>query len=741
MDREEECRVGPAKSSGPSSAQGPFNSSVLDDGRQDLIKHGRQSTHGLPPISCSCHSSSTRRLYTHINDWQSRVLLLQPGHSNDVLVADLLVIDLVHPNCAVLHKQQQKILYEAISYFWGEPSYRENILMNSESYPITDSAAQALRHFRLVAGARYLWLDALCIDQCNVEERSMQVANMLAIFARAERVLIWLGEQSNETRAVIDYIEEHGIRGWRRLHVDAKRSSATHYPHTYFDRSMLLMPEETKMRRLLKGLQDLLDRPWFRRVWVRQEVWAAQKLSISCGDVEFDDWYLLLEAADLATLYEDKLHMSKSKDRLPSRTYYDLLAAFTIPEERTRALVNVCDKYSQGFMAPLHGHMSSIDDQELQLVYLLHKSALSLAECSDARDHVYGLVGMSKTNILGKSLEESPLANGPELRIDYGKSASSIFQDVARYVMRRDYSLNVLYLMADFGGHVDGHPLPSWTPDWRKPISFSPWGILAESIWQQLGGSFQVEPHSITGSRAEKETSSSILQLLGSSIGSVSLQTDWPSHELSVSLCHWFCKTMYSEREHRGTGLWSKFSCISIELTKGSSTQVSSGREIRQSPREESPQVCGGDAPSVSARMHRTGDYATDAGLEEPCRRCGASAIWIASKDTRESDLVVMATGGRLPLLLRRRPNSEEFDFVGPALPITCASLPGCVTDRRASASADAMTRGSPEENTAGQFKAICAGASQYLERLFRPQAILKTKSALLKHSTVFRVS
>lgn len=87
--------------------------------------------------------------------------------------------------------------YEALSYTWGDPVFPEQIYVGvdpaSPSMPITQNLYNAVQHLRKSHESRILWIDALCINQSNVEEKGHQVAHMGQVFSNAEFVTVWLG--------------------------------------------------------------------------------------------------------------------------------------------------------------------------------------------------------------------------------------------------------------------------------------------------------------------------------------------------------------------------------------------------------------------------------------------------------------------------------------------------------------------------------------------------------------------
>ncbi|KAF2423735.1 heterokaryon incompatibility, partial [Tothia fuscella] len=84
--------------------------------------------------------------------------------------------------------------YDALSYTWGTEDKTETILCNGVELPITANLFQALRMLRPSAKERrYLWVDAICINQADESEKSDQVWNMLHIYQTARKVMAWLG--------------------------------------------------------------------------------------------------------------------------------------------------------------------------------------------------------------------------------------------------------------------------------------------------------------------------------------------------------------------------------------------------------------------------------------------------------------------------------------------------------------------------------------------------------------------
>ncbi|KAF2431651.1 hypothetical protein EJ08DRAFT_669800 [Tothia fuscella] len=108
--------------------------------------------------------------------------------------------------------------YEALSYVWGTSQNPVNIGIGSgnDSLSVTQSLAIALPHLRYTDREKVLWIDAICIDQSNVQERGQQVEIMGDIYKFAERVVVWLGDEANDSDHAMQLLSDLGSKKcWR----------------------------------------------------------------------------------------------------------------------------------------------------------------------------------------------------------------------------------------------------------------------------------------------------------------------------------------------------------------------------------------------------------------------------------------------------------------------------------------------------------------------------------------------
>lgn len=112
-----------------------------------------------------------------------RLLVLYPGAHEAAIECDLQISSL-----------EDKPGYEALSYTWGESTSGGAVSIAGCLLSITDNLSSALRHLRYPERARLIWVDALCINQNDVEEKTKQVQIMGRIYTECAQCLIWLGE-------------------------------------------------------------------------------------------------------------------------------------------------------------------------------------------------------------------------------------------------------------------------------------------------------------------------------------------------------------------------------------------------------------------------------------------------------------------------------------------------------------------------------------------------------------------
>ncbi|KIN07000.1 hypothetical protein OIDMADRAFT_139713 [Oidiodendron maius Zn] len=292
------------------------------------------------------------------------------------------------------------IPYEALSYTWGGTEKPDAIEINGSIMDVTLNLYLAMQHLRFEDRDRILWIDAICIDQDNIEERGHQVQQMANIYKQAEQVLIWLGSATDEIDLVMNSMKRlqeesftYPCHDWK--HADARWMEI--WSITQRDLGYIYQHVKDRQR---EGLELLLRRSWFRRIWILQEVANARAAIIVCGTKSVSARIFALAPSLVGV--NPELHCQAVLDIFPGSSR----------------------KYSWW-------------SEKRDLYTLLVKFGRS--EATEPRDIIYALLGMS-----------SDAWDTDLLRVDYSKPEKEVICEATSFLL----SLNRL-------GHSIN--LPHWT--------------------------------------------------------------------------------------------------------------------------------------------------------------------------------------------------------------------------------------------------------------------------------------
>ena len=116
-----------------------------------------------------------------------RLLQIHPGAKDDDIHCSLAIYDLYGTTP-----------YAAASYTWGGPKEVDTIWLDGKPVEVRKNCRLLLRQFRLHNSHSHYWIDALCINQQDMDERSQQVELMWWIYATADCVFISLSEEISD---------------------------------------------------------------------------------------------------------------------------------------------------------------------------------------------------------------------------------------------------------------------------------------------------------------------------------------------------------------------------------------------------------------------------------------------------------------------------------------------------------------------------------------------------------------
>ncbi len=227
-----------------------------------------------PLLATSPIPTMTQYRYTPLSGArQIRLLELHAGAKTDQLSVDLIHISL-----------DKTPFFVALSYPWGSPQPRKAIRCSDLCAEIGPSLHSALQHLRKPDRALFVWADALCINQEDIPERTQQVRMMGDIYAAAGMTAIWLGEESDEAKLAHGWLRRFD-RIASEFESDSLESDESSFIDTYQDEKILDAAFGKNRKAAFKSIWALLDRPWFTRKWVIQELVKSRRPLLIIGSL------------------------------------------------------------------------------------------------------------------------------------------------------------------------------------------------------------------------------------------------------------------------------------------------------------------------------------------------------------------------------------------------------------------------------------------------------------------------
>jgi hypothetical protein len=187
--------------------------------------------------------------------------------------------------------------YAALSYHWGEQQGGYIEFPENRTLSLSRNLELALQSLTYESQVELplLWIDQICINQHDLDERDNQIRIMSEIYLEAAEVMVWLGSEfevnnipqlswaaecllkDSEKNPTMAQIQELLVK-------EARNAIISDIEGLIHDRSSqaLLLAEQGFF-----GLLSLWNRPWFERLWVRQEVALAEQVTFLCGNHRF----------------------------------------------------------------------------------------------------------------------------------------------------------------------------------------------------------------------------------------------------------------------------------------------------------------------------------------------------------------------------------------------------------------------------------------------------------------------
>jgi Heterokaryon incompatibility protein (HET) len=331
-----------------------------------------------------------------------RLLILEPGQTSDDITCSLFHVSL-----------KASPIYEALSYAWGDPNDTCRIKCCVRQFAITTSLYSALKQLRQTSRQKFLWADALCIDQTNIHERSQQVCIMASIYAQAERVLIWLGDETEDVSKSFDSVTE--AIEYFRFHDDEWVNESKHTAQFWQNITARAENDEPNIfKHDWTPILNLIHRPWFKRKWVFQELVKAREAILLCGERSLS-WDPLADLVYLLQLHGITDHLRTQSS--PFANYSDRSIA--------EALYNITIMHITRC-----NHGTASQENLIDLI-----TTTRLFQSTDPRDQIIGILGLAI---------DVDITDDVEIQPDYSLRAEDYFKRVTIWSIMRCSSLRLL---------------------------------------------------------------------------------------------------------------------------------------------------------------------------------------------------------------------------------------------------------------------------------------------------------
>ncbi|KAG7285902.1 hypothetical protein NEMBOFW57_008198 [Staphylotrichum longicolle] len=308
-----------------------------------------------------------------------------------------------------------------------------------EEVGLRDGHARMSANLRLAATgstARTLWADALCINQDDPSEKSVQIQLMGEIYRKARRVITYIGDGDSYTQSAIAMAKK--MMEWAQPRAPTFSPADTNQSYlnlcSHLGIESIESVIECHPNPSVRSIQGMLDASWSMRVWILQESLLNDNVIMMCGRHEMP-WTMLDELGALIT-----------QEKLPYVLKYNNIANTDKDAGSARTIRR---------MASLRGVFKS-----MALLDIINSTHHML--CFDPRDKIYGLYGVLNAR------NEAQHCAKIEMEVSYQKSVADVYTETAIFLLSQPSGLG---LFTSIGVEPNIQGLPSWVPDWSETLS------------------------------------------------------------------------------------------------------------------------------------------------------------------------------------------------------------------------------------------------------------------------------
>jgi hypothetical protein len=376
--------------------------------------------------------------------------------------------------------------FVALSYTWGPAdaddregnavSERMPIYINSRRLDVYPNLFDALTQLVRSGFDRCIWIDAICINQGDVNEATQQVRIMDTIYTGASSTILWLGRESGRTAraaAVVAQCASIAKDATMKL-LDSPTWAEPISPYDPRPLDKYGMP--LLVRRDWQALTDIYGRRYFGRAWMAQEVALSRELQVRIGNTVLD-W-----------------------NHLGTFAVFLLLSNALSTLQQFPGVIPGSDQLVRGAMCVFRLHITRLwcratDDPELarrlERFTALEREPKSFGLClvellvatpsvaaTDLRDRIFSTYGIIK--------HLAPKADDTSYRPEYKTTVPEVFIQTSKRVIKETGDLRILTLVGDGYSETVDSTKPSWVPEydgsWPRPgamLAFASWSPTA----------------------------------------------------------------------------------------------------------------------------------------------------------------------------------------------------------------------------------------------------------------------
>ncbi|KAF2450215.1 HET-domain-containing protein [Karstenula rhodostoma CBS 690.94] len=308
---------------------------------------------------------------------------------------------------------------KALSYAWGDPHKSEIILIDDQRVAVTQNLYEALRELQLAGQERRFWVDAVCINQTDDEERTYQVSQMRHIYERASSVAVYLGPVWEGCQDAFEFFEK------------SAQDADVHYTDTESPHIEVNGRTMGGSKHISSYISKFFDLAWWKRLWTVQEFVLAKTTMFHCGP------YVVSEEVLLKSFRHYCFHRWSCCSAAPFATRGP----------------------SSGLLY-WNGYYRLTDLQDLRLwkheiPFPRTLASFRTRKLYDPRDKVFGLLGLAVEGLASC------------MRPDYTRSTEDVYRAVVIACIQSTGNLE--FLRYCYGDRISGLHMPSFIPDWTAP--------------------------------------------------------------------------------------------------------------------------------------------------------------------------------------------------------------------------------------------------------------------------------